>query len=474
MSNLASMREAKVEPKLAFTFNGSKFDSAAATTPFAESRKTDAQIQFKGLDLVPYLGYVPSGLPVQLKAGSLDADIKIDFERAATAGLKISGTVATHGIRVADGEGRDLLAFDSLTVGLADIRPLERMVHLGEIGLVAPNLAVARDAAGKLNLLPKNPATGAAEKPGPKSDADEAADRNQGPGAAPWKIEVDKFALSDGNIGWHDETVKPAAVVEMTGLGVQVTGIQWPMEKPANFSGGFSGGAAAQVRGAGHRQGGHGQGTSRGLASVAGGAVPGAKPGTHARRRARRRSRDRWAQPDLKFKASKVSIDGLALSQGKTALASVGRFELTDAVADMTQHTLAIGTFSANQPKVRVERDKDEALDVRAVAQGAVRQRAVRGSRPRLPHPSRPMPDRRRRTRTRNLGADRQSAGRWRRGVLCRRCRQQPVAFRSPRSRSTRRSWRPIPPRRLRWKCPAVSLPGARTRASSSTRGRWC
>ena len=184
LSNLASLREARVEPKLAFTLNGSKFDSAAFTTPFAESRKTDAQIQFKGLDLVPYLGYVPGGMPVQLKAGSLDADVKIDFERAATAGLKITGTVATHGIRVADGEGRELLAFQSLSIGLADVRPLERSVHLGEIALVAPNLAVARDAAGKLNLLadriPQNRRRGEGRRP--KSEAGQGSRHGaQGP-----------------------------------------------------------------------------------------------------------------------------------------------------------------------------------------------------------------------------------------------------------------------------------------------------
>ncbi|WP_422823610.1 DUF748 domain-containing protein [Variovorax rhizosphaerae] len=361
ISNLASLREAKVEPKLAFTFNGSKFDSAAATTPFAESRKTDAQIQFKGLDLVPYLGYVPAGMPVQLKAGSLDADVKIDFERATTAGLKISGTVATHGIRVADGEGRELLAFDSLTIGLTDIRPLERVVHLGEIALVAPNLAVARDAAGKLNLLPKNPATGAPEKPAPKPDADDAAAVPKAPAATPWKIEVDKFALSDGNIGWHDETVKPAAGVEMTGLGVHATGIQWPMEKPASFSGGLAiGGAGLKFEG---------QGTDKAAtvkAQVE--ALPLSLAAPYLAQSLEPTLDGKlggeveiaWTQPELKFKANKVSIDGLALSQGKTALASVGRFELTDAVADMTQHTLAIGTFSANQPKVRVERDKEK------------------------------------------------------------------------------------------------------------------
>ncbi|MEJ7686265.1 MAG: DUF748 domain-containing protein [Variovorax sp.] len=64
-----------------------------------------------------------------------------------------------------------------------------------------------------------------------------------------------------------------------------------------------------------------------------------------------------WAPPDLKFKARRIVADGLALTQAKTALASVGRFELVDAEADMTKHTLSIAGFTATNPKVLVERD---------------------------------------------------------------------------------------------------------------------
>lgn len=164
LSNLASKRDINTEPKLAFALNGSKFDSAALTTPFAASRKTDAHVQFKGLDLAPYLGYIPGGLPVQLQAGSLDADLKIDFEQAATAGLKITGTVEAHKAKLGDARGRDLLGFDSLKLALADVRPLEAVFHLSEVALANPQLAVARDAKGQLNLLATDPATGAAEK----------------------------------------------------------------------------------------------------------------------------------------------------------------------------------------------------------------------------------------------------------------------------------------------------------------------
>ncbi|HZF81961.1 MAG TPA: DUF748 domain-containing protein, partial [Burkholderiaceae bacterium] len=199
VSNLASKREVKVEPKLAFVLNGSHFDSSAFSTPFADNRKTDAQLRFADLDLAPYLGYVPSSLPVKVLAGTLGADLKVDFERANAAALSISGTVEARNIKVADAQGRDLLGFGSLKIGLADVRPLDRKVHLGSVALADPQLAVARDAAGKLNLLATNPATGATEKVAPPAAAASAAAQNA-PQPAGWALQVDKVVLQGGSV----------------------------------------------------------------------------------------------------------------------------------------------------------------------------------------------------------------------------------------------------------------------------------
>ncbi|MET0544285.1 MAG: DUF748 domain-containing protein [Variovorax sp.] len=360
ISNLASQREVKVEPKLAFTLNGSKFDSAAFTTPFADDRATEARLDFKGLDLAPYLAYVPSGLPVQIKAGSIDADLKVEFQKAAATGLKVTGTFAARGMRIADARGKDLLAFEALEIGLADVRPLERVVHLGSVALAGPGLEVVRDAAGKLNLLATDPATDApARKPIAPAEAAAAAPKAAEP--APWQIQVDKFALQAGKVGWHDETTQPAAVVEASALAVEASGIRWPMDQPARFNG------SASVAGTALKF--EGQATDKAATLTAQvDALPLSLAAPYLAQsleptvdgKVGGQFEVTWNKPDLKLNARKLFIDGLALTQGKTALASVGRFELTDAVVDLTGHTLAIASFTANQPKVRIERDKEK------------------------------------------------------------------------------------------------------------------
>lgn len=362
LSNLASQREVKTEPRLAFVLNGSKFDSAASSTPFADNRKTDAQLSFQDLDLVPYLGYIPGGLPVALKAGKLDADLKVDFEQAATTGLKITGTIGAHGIQAVDSKARDLLGFDSLKLALADVRPLERVVHLSEVALAGPDLVVARDAAGQLNLLATDKATGAQEKaltlPAPSPDGDGA------PKAAepqPWRIQVDKVALTGGAIGWRDQTTQPAAAFDVKDLAVEVRAVTWPMDKPAQFNGSASvGGAAVKFSGEGTDKAAQVQTevASLPLSLAAPYLAQSLEPTLDGKLSGH--IEVAWAKPDLKFKARSVVAEGLALTQAKTALASVGRFEIDDAEADMTKHTLAIASFTATNPKVRVERDNEK------------------------------------------------------------------------------------------------------------------
>jgi len=360
LSNLASKRDVNTEPKLAFALNGSKFDSAALTTPFAKSRKTDAHVQFKGLDLAPYLGYVPGGLPVKLQAGSLDADLKIDFQQAATAGLKITGTVEAHGAKLGDALGRDLLGFDSLKLALADVRPLESVFHLSEVAVANPKLAVARDAKGQLNLLATDPATGAAEKVVPPAAA-ASAPNGKVPEKPKLKVQVDKIALSGGRIGWRDETVQPAAAIEASALALDLAGVTWPMEKPAQFSGSTAiGGATLKFQGSATDKKADVQTEvdALPLSLAAPYLAHSLEPTLDGKLSGQ--IDVAWDQPDLRFKARRLAADGLALTQAKTALASVGRFELVDAEVDMTKHTLNVASFTATNPKVNVERDSEK------------------------------------------------------------------------------------------------------------------
>ena len=252
LSNLPSQREIKTAPRLAFVLNGSRFDTAAVATPFAPTRQTDATIQLRDLDLQPYLAYWPDSLPFRLQSAVLQADVKLAFEQNPAPSLKISGTVTAGKVRLlearppgsAPGAGPELLAFDRLHLALDDVRPLEQLVKLSAVELSAPLLSVARDRAGRLNLLPAGQPVATksvAASAGPASAAGQNDAKNQAATTPvqPWRIQVDSVDVKGGALDWRDESLPSPARIRLKDLTLNATSIAFPFadNAPLQFSG---------------------------------------------------------------------------------------------------------------------------------------------------------------------------------------------------------------------------------------------
>ncbi|MDW5443216.1 DUF748 domain-containing protein [Polaromonas sp. SM01] len=268
LSNLASKREVKTSPHLAFKLNGGSFDTAVVGTPFAQTHKTDASIKLSDFDLSPYLGYLPASLPFRLQAAVLQADVKVAFEQTPMTVVKVTGTLTADKVRLLDKQaspqaaasatGPDLLAFDRLQVTMDDVRPLEQFVKLSAVELTAPTLHIRRNRAGRLNLLPeaasaapKNiaasarperaegqnnaqapAASPAASSPAPMAKATAAA-------AAPWKVQVASVAVRAGILNWLDESLPVPAQIKLSGIMLDASAIAMPFTaaSPLQFKG---------------------------------------------------------------------------------------------------------------------------------------------------------------------------------------------------------------------------------------------
>ena len=257
ISNLPSQRQIKVQPQLAFVANGSAFDSRAEALPFDASRHADAAFRLSGLDLQPYLGYIPPGLPIKLQAATVDADLRLGFEQTPQPSLRVGGTLTVSGLKSVDGQGADALAFDALKVQLGEVRPLERKVHLAAVELNGPHLALRRQADGQFNLLvtpgganaPESGAVGAgaasAEARFGSASAQPPASRASGAAAsaaAPaWQVAIDKLAVHGGTLDFTDDTTAadgvPAAAVRLNEFELAATTIGLPFAQPLTFSG---------------------------------------------------------------------------------------------------------------------------------------------------------------------------------------------------------------------------------------------
>jgi hypothetical protein len=412
VSTLPSQRQVKVEPHLAFALDGSQFDSSAQGTPFTQTGKADAQLRLDGLDLAPYLAYLPANLPIKVQGATLDADVKVAFEQHPRMAVKLTGTVVASGVRITDRGGADLLSYERLKIDMADVRPLEQVVRLQHIELTAPVVTATRDAAGNINLAqlappaqpPKplpaamgEPAAPAAPAP---TNTSASAEPASSPGAtastasaltpavtasagktkanakaAPaWAVEVATAAVRGGTLRWADQTTRPAAALQATDFTLDVANMVLPFApqgaKPFTFKGGlhlqgsthsFTGEATdqkAQVNATVNAL--ALQLAAPYLAQALEPVVTGQLTGDVG---------VLWQAPSpqaaqagatgVTIKAGPLALEQLAVKQGKTTLASLGKLEIAGAEVPLDARTATLERLSINQPQLAVERGAD-------------------------------------------------------------------------------------------------------------------
>ena len=379
LSNLESRREIQVEPRLAFNLNGSPFDSSAQGRPFTPSQKTGAIIKVKNFDLAPYLPYMPSSVPVQVRQAMLDADLRLAFEQAAKPVVKLSGVLQLTGVKLADGKSQDLLAFDGLKLSLADVRPLDHVAKFSAIELAAPKLTAQRDASGRTNLdflMP--PAVQVADAPAQLAASAPGSARPSTTGDQSWILEVAKFVLRDGTATWLDGATTPRATLLVSDLSIDATGIAWPRIEPVQFNG------AAAIAGAAPAAGASGSGAAAHVkfggsatdrqavvkVSLQDAPLDLAAPYLAAflepslRGKLAAEFELNWKTPDLQLAIQSLTLNDVALAnpatKGKPDLASARKISLSQAQVDFAKRGLMVRQLLIDQPKLTLLRTEDK------------------------------------------------------------------------------------------------------------------
>jgi hypothetical protein len=391
VSNLASQRTVLVEPKLAFRLNGSRFDSSAQGTPFAQTHKSEASFKLTDLDVTPYLGYLPANLPVKLQSALLNADLKVAFEQSPKlASVKLSGTLQASKVRVVSAgssmsasqtpklEDPELLSFDLLKLTLLDVRPLERVAHLAALELSGPSLNVHRNKSGQLNLVMLAKPENATENIAVTASGTGAKAVN-GAKESAWKIDLAKLVVRSGAINWTDEGTAPTARLGLRDVALEASGIALPLVQPAQFAGSanLAPGAGVKTDKAVDAANVRFNGSASAQATNATVTLADLPLGLAGPYLAQRMTPDlagtlnadfnvNWkANPDpekpaeILLEASQLTLDGVALTQGKTSLASVKTLQVEKALLDLERQRLTLGKLSVTQPKAAVGRGAD-------------------------------------------------------------------------------------------------------------------
>jgi uncharacterized protein involved in outer membrane biogenesis len=363
LSNLPDDLQVKVEPRLAFELNGAAFDNHGRSTPFAQGRASELDIRFDALDLAPMWAYLPATLPLQPGGGRLSAELKLHFEQpqGSEPRVQLKGRLELRELQIKPPGDAPLLAWQSLRVQLADVRPLQRSVVLDGVQLDGLVLHVRRDAAGRLEL--ERLASAAVPSAGPD------------PAPAPaWQLQLGLLELKGAQINWSDAALQPVAELQLDAVDVQLKQLRWPFEADAGLS------VVAQLKAQGKA---HGQLHAEGSFSDRQArlglqlsdidlalAEPYLRPFLRLQASARLQAAATldWARgdaPRLNLGLSSLRIDDVRLAEpaARATVLQLARLELAELQADLLQRRIAIGTLGLQRPFVALSRDAGGVVD---------------------------------------------------------------------------------------------------------------
>ena len=376
LSSLPSQVEVVVQPRLSFQFGDTHVDTGAQTTPFAPDRQTSMTLRMSPLDLAPLAAYLPAVLPVRLLGGHAKADVSVHFARRAdgSPALSLRGTLGADGIALADRAGAPLVQWKALHVEVADAQPLERKLELGTVRFEGLQLAVTRDAQGRLNV---------ARLAGPAAASSPAPSPAPATAGAAWQLRLKALELADARVSWADATTRPATALALEAIEVRLGPAAWPSKElaPLKLQARLGGGPAGAAPATLHIEGDAGpqkatvavrvdqlalaafapyledvlQPRLEGIAAVDGTLSWAAEPQA------------------LSMDVARFALDDLRVVDGSTRPGrgdaprdplSWKALEITGAKVDIAARTASIGRVALRQPRIAVERARDGTLNL--------------------------------------------------------------------------------------------------------------
>lgn len=229
VSSLASDRQQPTEPVLGLAIDGVPLRVTGSVLPFAPTPSASLDIDLAPLPLAGYRGYLPPGLPLELREASASARLRVDVALAADAppALSVSGDVTLAGVDLRAPGGAELLVLDALRVRGLAAQPLAGRIDIGALEIDAPRVAVVRRAdeprffEAVLRALPGQAAAAApraapsagSPSPGasaaPAMPAPSSAAPTPSAAASPLRWSVGEVVLRDGRVDLRDERFSP-------------------------------------------------------------------------------------------------------------------------------------------------------------------------------------------------------------------------------------------------------------------------
>lgn len=144
VSNLPTRVRHPVQPAFAATIDGSPISLTGDSLPFDPTMRSHFDVQVHGVDVPKYLAYLPSGLPVKIDSGKLDAAISLRFAQAAGGDptVDVAGHASLADVSLSSSDG-PLGRFGKLEVDVTSLDPIGGVAKVASVALT--NVAAMQD-----------------------------------------------------------------------------------------------------------------------------------------------------------------------------------------------------------------------------------------------------------------------------------------------------------------------------------------
>ncbi|HMM54503.1 MAG TPA: DUF748 domain-containing protein [Candidatus Desulfobacillus sp.] len=230
IANFPSEQETWVVPHFSAQVNGAPLTLEGKTRPFADRREALLELKLQDFDLTNVEAYAPVQLAARILSARLDTDLELVFGQTEgqPPDAALSGTVALRQVELAEAGGEAktahrLLKLPALELALARA-DTTGAVAIDRIAVDSPEIAVRRDAQGRLDWLSL-----IKMEPAAQPAAEKAATAPAAPSvpSASLRLSIAELAVNKGRLQFKDKaaaTPLDIAPFELTAKGIDLAG----------------------------------------------------------------------------------------------------------------------------------------------------------------------------------------------------------------------------------------------------------
>ena len=228
ISSLPYQAKIVVEPSFSATFDGAPLALKGRSTEIFEGNlQSELNLDLDRLDLAGFQPYLPSSLPVRLKSGTLDSELRIVFKELSEKvfSFTVVGSAHISGFDMDEATGAPLVAWKRLDVDVENADLINRRFAVRRVALDGMEPYVAINRSGEMNWLRLV-----------EQIAEGAGGEAREPAAKPPEWSVGEIRLSNGRMHWQDEsTVRPTSG-DVLDIDVAVGKIDGTLAEPIEIS----------------------------------------------------------------------------------------------------------------------------------------------------------------------------------------------------------------------------------------------